>query len=233
MMRSPARSSSPARLEAAGHGLDHRLEARAGLARAGSVVLSLAVHEDARRRPARRVSTRGPNATARWKMLPARICSTSMSRSGGSASSSAGQSAAMERPSAPTSTATSLSTMHRVVVPVVLDEAVGREEAGERRVDPELLLGGRDVEADLPADRLGALGEDLAPPRQQGLGAASRCSRLHHDLERLAPVVDRVGLGGVLELHVVGHERSRVEHARRRASRARGPRGRSRSRARS
>ena len=61
---------------------------------------------------------------------------------------------------------------HRVLVPAVLDEAVGGEEPGERRVDAQLLLDLGHVEADLPADRLGALREDLAPPREHRLGAA-------------------------------------------------------------
>jgi hypothetical protein len=66
---------------------------------------------------------------------------------------------------------------HRAVVldrprPAVLQEAVARQEPGERRVDSEPLLGLAHVEADLPADRLGALRQDLAPPRQQRLGAA-------------------------------------------------------------
>ena len=53
---------------------------------------------------------------------------------------------------------------HRQVVPLgaVLEEPVGGEEARERAVDAELLLDLGHVEADLPADRLRALRQDLA-----------------------------------------------------------------------
>ena len=61
---------------------------------------------------------------------------------------------------------------HRMLVPLVLDQAVGGQESGQRAVDAELLLDLGHVEADLPADRLRALRQDLAPPHEQGGGAA-------------------------------------------------------------
>ncbi len=42
---------------------------------------------------------------------------------------------------------------------------------------------------------------------------ARMSSRLQHDLKRLAPVIQRVGLGRIVEGHVVGDERAWVEQA--------------------
>ena len=53
----------------------------------------------------------------------------------------------------------------------VLQQAVRGEKAGHRAVDAEQLLCLRHVEADLPADRLRSLSEDLAPAHQERTGA--------------------------------------------------------------
>ena len=54
----------------------------------------------------------------------------------------------------------------------VLEQAVAGEVAGQRAVEAELALDLRHVEADLPAQRLGALCERLAPAHEQRGGAA-------------------------------------------------------------
>src|SRR5215207_5704739 len=60
----------------------------------------------------------------------------------------------------------------RIRVPAIFDEAVAGQEARERAVDAELLLDLGQVEADLPADRLRPLRQDLAAAREQGSRAA-------------------------------------------------------------
>ena len=60
----------------------------------------------------------------------------------------------------------------RILVNGEEQHTVPADQTGERRVDSEALLGGGHVEADLPADRLRALRQDLAPPGEQGSRAA-------------------------------------------------------------
>ena len=89
------------------------------------------------------VSTRGPKATARWKMLPARICSTAEVevrwvgdlQRGEEGGDRAAVVADLERDLA--------LDDHRVLVPIVLHEAVARQEPGKRRVDSRAAPGSR------------------------------------------------------------------------------------------
>ena len=198
--------------------LDHLLEVRAGLARRHACSL-LAVHADARARRARAVSTRGPKATARWKMLPARIVSRSWSRSGGSASSSAGSSATIERAVLAQLDGHLGLDHERAVVRArlgaVLEQVAVVRKPASGLVDAELLLEGRDVEARSSSRSARAPCARISRRRVEQSAARRRAprSRRHHDLERLAAVVDGVGLGRVGERHVVGDERRRVEHA--------------------
>jgi hypothetical protein len=54
----------------------------------------------------------------------------------------------------------------------VLEQPLGREEAGQGGVDAELLLNLGRVEPDLPAQRLSLPGEDLAAPDEESGHAA-------------------------------------------------------------
>ncbi len=105
MMRSPGRRRSPAasrRCEIA-----VTMGSRCPPVRSAGTCSRSSPFTHTRAAPGEPASTRGPNATARWKMLPASIRGTSQDRSGVSATSSAGSSATIVRPSSPSSTATS------------------------------------------------------------------------------------------------------------------------------
>ena len=172
MMRSPGWSSSPASARRARDRLDHRLEVR-GRALGAQGVLLLAIG-GMRPAPGSRVSTRGPKATARWKMLPGEDLLHAEVEIGRVGELEGGQEGRDRAAVGPSSTATSLSTTtgrSSHSEPSSRSPSLVRNPASGR-VDAELLLDLRDVEADLPADRLRALGQDLPAAHEQGGGAA-------------------------------------------------------------
>src|SRR5215211_1817662 len=153
-----------------GDGLDHRLEPLAGLVGRHRVLL-LAVHEDARGTGVQGLDagSEGDGTVedvARQDLLHGQVEVRRVGdlEGGEESGDRAAVRADLERDFA--------LHYHGVFVPIPLDEAVGRQEPGERRVDPEPLLRRAHVEPDLPPDRVGALREDLAAAGEEGRSAA-------------------------------------------------------------
>jgi hypothetical protein len=120
--------------------------------------------------PGASVSTRGPKTTPRWKMFQVLL--------------EVGRVGDLEGREQRGDGARVLAQLHRHLrlhheratgqrdLGAVLEQAVVREEARQGPVESKLLLHRGHVEADLPADRLGALSQQLTTPDEQGGGPA-------------------------------------------------------------